>query len=88
MITFDAPVEQACGARSGGSATDGFRTDKSPFKAVKDTPTERVDMLARRAREYWASQEAKEVGQASGVSISSCGGQSTREPAAFMKASI
>lgn len=47
MTTFDAPVEQACAARSGGSATDGFRTDKSPFEAVKDTPTERVDMLAR-----------------------------------------
>jgi catechol 1,2-dioxygenase len=47
MTTFDAPVEQASAAGSGGSATARFRTDKSPFEAVKDTPTERVDMLAR-----------------------------------------
>ena len=33
--------------RSGASATERFHADKSPFEAVKDTPTERVDMLAR-----------------------------------------
>jgi catechol 1,2-dioxygenase len=47
MTTFDAPVEQASAAGSGRSATARFRTDKSPFEALKDTPTERVDMLAR-----------------------------------------
>src|SRR5690606_23748953 len=29
------------------SATERFRTDKSPYDAVKDTPKERVDTLAR-----------------------------------------
>ena len=40
-------VEQASAAASGASATERFHADKSPFEAVKDTPTERVDLLAR-----------------------------------------
>ena len=40
-------VEQASAAASGASATERFHADKSPFEAVKDTPAERVDMLAR-----------------------------------------
>jgi catechol 1,2-dioxygenase len=46
MTTFDTPGEQASAAASGASATERFHTDKSPFEAVKDTPKERVDMLA------------------------------------------
>jgi catechol 1,2-dioxygenase len=46
MTTFDAPVDQAAAAASGALATERFHTDKSPFEAVKDTPKERVDMLA------------------------------------------
>lgn len=38
---------QATAAASGASATERFRTDKSPYDAVKDTPKERVDTLAR-----------------------------------------
>lgn len=37
----------ATAAASGAAATDRFRTDKSPFDAVKDTPKQRVDVLAR-----------------------------------------
>jgi len=47
MTTFDAPVEQATAAASGASATERFHADKSPFDAVKDTPAERVHLLAR-----------------------------------------
>jgi catechol 1,2-dioxygenase len=47
MTTFDPAVEQATAAASGALATDRFHTDKSPFEAVKDTPKERVDLLAR-----------------------------------------
>ena len=43
--THDAAVATAAG--SGASATDRFRTDKSPYDAVKDVPKERVDQLAR-----------------------------------------
>jgi catechol 1,2-dioxygenase len=46
MTTFDTPGEQASAAASGASATERFHTYKSPFEAVKDTPKERVDMLA------------------------------------------
>lgn len=45
MTTFDTP--QASAAGSGASATERFRTDKSPFAAVQHTPTERVSLLAR-----------------------------------------
>ena len=47
MTTFDPSVEQATAAASGALATDRFHADKSPFEAVKDTPKERVDLLAR-----------------------------------------
>jgi catechol 1,2-dioxygenase len=47
MTIFDTPAEQASAAASGASATERFHADKSPFEAVKDTPKERVDMLAR-----------------------------------------
>jgi catechol 1,2-dioxygenase len=47
MTTFDAPAEQATAAASGASATARFVTDKAAFAAVKDTPPERVDLLAR-----------------------------------------
>ncbi len=39
-------VETASAAASGASATERFHTDKSPFDAVRDIPTERVSMLA------------------------------------------
>ena len=39
--------ETATAAASGASATERFHADKSPFEAVKDTPPERVDALAR-----------------------------------------
>ena len=47
MTTFETPTEHATAAASGASATERFHTDKSPFEAVKDTPKERVDLLAR-----------------------------------------
>jgi catechol 1,2-dioxygenase len=47
MTTIHNPVEQATAAGSGASATERFHADKSPFDAVKDTPTQRVDALAR-----------------------------------------
>ena len=37
----------ATAAASGASATEHFAHDKSPYDAVKDTPKERVDTLAR-----------------------------------------
>ena len=40
-------TETATAAASGASATEHFRTDKSPYAAVADTPKERVDLLAR-----------------------------------------
>src|SRR6478609_4956491 len=40
-------VEQGSAAASGASATERFHADKSPLDAVRDTPTERVDLLAR-----------------------------------------
>ena len=47
MTTFQNPADHATAAASGASATERFHTDKSPFEAVKDTPKERVDLLAR-----------------------------------------
>lgn len=51
MTTFQTPTPvqtaTATAAASGASATDRFRTDKSPYDAVGDTPSERVDLLAR-----------------------------------------
>ncbi|HWW54419.1 MAG TPA: dioxygenase, partial [Acidimicrobiales bacterium] len=47
MTAFDTPAEQASAAASGASATARFVTDKAAFAAVKDTPPERVDLLAR-----------------------------------------
>ncbi|OIJ26750.1 catechol 1,2-dioxygenase [Nocardioides luteus] len=41
-------TEAATAAASGASATERFAADKSPFEAVKDTPPERVDRLAKR----------------------------------------
>jgi len=40
-------TEHASAAASGASATERFHADKSPFDAVRDTPKERVDELAR-----------------------------------------
>lgn len=40
-------TETSTAAASGASATGRFQADKSPFAAVKDTPKERVDALAR-----------------------------------------
>jgi catechol 1,2-dioxygenase len=40
-------TETSTAAGSGASATERFQADKSPYAAVKDTPKERVDMLAR-----------------------------------------
>lgn len=40
-------TETATAAASGAAATERFNTDKSPYAAVKDTPKERVDELAR-----------------------------------------
>ena len=45
--TETTTTEVATAAASGASATERFHTDKSPFAAVKDTPKERVDVLAR-----------------------------------------
>jgi catechol 1,2-dioxygenase len=42
-----SPAETATAAASGANATERFQTDKSPYDAVKDTPPERVDLLAR-----------------------------------------
>ncbi|MER7013180.1 catechol 1,2-dioxygenase [Saccharopolyspora sp. NPDC000359] len=39
--------ETATAAASGAAATERFHHDKSPYEAVKDTPPERVDLLAR-----------------------------------------
>lgn len=39
-------VENPTAAASGASATEQFRTDKSPFEVVRDTPPERVRTLA------------------------------------------
>ncbi len=47
MTTFETPAEHTTAAASGALATERFHTDKSPFATVKDTPKERVDMLAR-----------------------------------------
>ena len=47
MTTIESPIETASAAASGASATERFQTDKSPFDAVRDTPAERVDLLAR-----------------------------------------
>ncbi|WP_203337702.1 catechol 1,2-dioxygenase [Nocardioides limicola] len=44
-MTID--TETSTAAASGASATERFRADKSPYAAVKDTPKERVDVLAR-----------------------------------------
>jgi catechol 1,2-dioxygenase len=43
----EQPTEVATAAASGASATERFHTDKSPYTAVKDTPAERVNLLAR-----------------------------------------
>ncbi|MEX0427992.1 catechol 1,2-dioxygenase [Nocardioides sp. DS6] len=51
MTTTDAAVETATAAASGASATERFHTDKSPYEAVRNTPKERVDRLARRVLE-------------------------------------
>lgn len=47
-MTTTQPAETATAAASGANATARFQSDKSPFEAVKDTPKERVDLLARR----------------------------------------
>ena len=47
MTTIDHPSDVASAAASGASATERFHADKSPYEAVKDTPAERVDTLAR-----------------------------------------
>ena len=47
MTTIEHPSDVASAAASGASATERFHADKSPYAAVKDTPTERVDLLAR-----------------------------------------
>ena len=47
MTTIEQPTDVASAAASGASATERFHADKSPYAAVKDTPTERVDLLAR-----------------------------------------
>lgn len=45
MTTLDAPQPSA--AASGNAASDRFALDKGGFESVKNTPKERVDMLAR-----------------------------------------
>ena len=47
MTATQTGTESASAAASGASATDHFIHDKSPYDAVRDTPTERVDLLAR-----------------------------------------
>ena len=44
MTSYTGTSTAAC---SGASSTERFQADKSPYAAVKDTPMERVDMLAR-----------------------------------------
>ncbi|MDQ3901157.1 MAG: catechol 1,2-dioxygenase, partial [Actinomycetota bacterium] len=39
-------IEVATAAASGANATAHFTSDKSPYDAVKDTPKERVSLLA------------------------------------------
>jgi catechol 1,2-dioxygenase len=51
MTTIDHPSDVASAAASGASATERFHADKSPYAAVKDTPPERVDLLAREVLE-------------------------------------
>ena len=47
-MTTDQSLEStATAAASGANATDHFIHDKSPYDAVRDTPKERVDLLAR-----------------------------------------
>ena len=47
-MTTDQTLEStASAAASGANATDHFIHDKSPYDAVRDTPQERVDLLAR-----------------------------------------
>ena len=47
-MTTDQTLEStATAAASGANATDHFIHDKSPYDAVRDTPKERVDLLAR-----------------------------------------
>jgi catechol 1,2-dioxygenase len=40
-------TETSTAAASGASATERFQADKSPYAAVRDTPKERVDLLAK-----------------------------------------
>ncbi|MGY4650237.1 hypothetical protein ACVWWN_004033 [Mycobacterium sp. URHB0021] len=47
MTTVEQPCDVASAADSGASAIERFHADKSPYEAVKDTPTERVDLPAR-----------------------------------------
>jgi catechol 1,2-dioxygenase len=47
MTTVEHTSDTASAAASGASATERFHADKSPYEAVKDTPAERVDLLAR-----------------------------------------
>jgi catechol 1,2-dioxygenase len=47
MTTSATPATSATAAASGAAATERFHADKTPYEAVADTPTERVDMLAR-----------------------------------------
>lgn len=47
-MTTDVTTGTATAAASGASATERFHSDKSPYDAVKATPPERVDRLARR----------------------------------------
>lgn len=46
-MSIDSQAAAATAAASGASATERFQTDKSPYAAVRDTPKERVDLLAR-----------------------------------------
>ncbi len=47
MTTDQTLGSTATAAASGANATDHFISDKSPYDAVRDTPAERVDLLAR-----------------------------------------
>ena len=47
MTTDQSHESTATAAASGANATDHFIHDKSPYDAVRDTPKERVDLLAR-----------------------------------------
>jgi catechol 1,2-dioxygenase len=47
MTSANKPGLVATAAASGASATERFHSDKSPFAAVRDTPPQRVDGLAR-----------------------------------------